>query len=211
MPTNVMVPDPTQRHNISEDKVLIPTREARPNSESAPRTMSSPTLSQLYPSHANASASTSSKPPMSPVTNTPPSPISCRRVAGSESEHTPLLRAPPPAYSAADTSSPPSSPEITTAYSTFPTHQLEQGLNSQHEPESMGRPIDEPTETSPLSGSPEDGPPFPAYTRKKSSLRRILLRKTLFFALVITVIVALLTSMRHWKSPVCLVSLLHPI
>lgn len=204
MPTSGMVPDPSHHdRKTTEDKVLIPGHEARPNSGSASRTMGSSTLSDLYPSSVDASATnvTSS----TPVSNTPSSPISSRQRYTEVSEHTPLFRAPPPAYSASDLS-PPTLPEIRN-YSTFPQEQLEPGYSAHHEPESMGRPMDDPIERSPLigdSGDSGDDTPLPVYIRKKSSLSRVLIRKLLFFALVIAVIVALLTTMIPWSSNVCL-------
>src|SRR4051812_5721699 len=68
MPTNELVPDPSQEDSkTAEDKVLIPRREARQNSEIGSRATNSPTLSQLYPSHTDASAATSNNVPLSPV------------------------------------------------------------------------------------------------------------------------------------------------
>jgi len=129
MPTNELVPDPSlpSDSKAAEDKVLIPRGEARQNSEMGARATDSPTLSQLYPSHTDTSAAASNNTPSSPVSNAASSPVLARRLNSVYSERTPLMNAPPPAYSA----SPPSPISVIAPddrnYSTFTPRQLEQG------------------------------------------------------------------------------------
>jgi hypothetical protein len=206
MPTAGLVPDPSQTsrdNKDTEDKVLIPGREARQNSEMGARATNSQTLSQLYPSRAATSAAASERSPSSPISNTPSSPISSRRTLDSYSLHAPRLPPPPPAYSESPPTSPvaPAFPQSRT-YNTF-EQPLPQAFPHRDAPESMGAPPGrEPTETTPLAGSaPETN--SPSRKRRRSSFCRTLIRKLLFLALVITVLTALLTTMLNWKTQVC--------
>lgn len=203
IPREILVPDPSQSSNSSDDKDELARQEARQNSEVASRTTGSPTLSNMYPSLPDASAATSVRTPSSPVSNTPSSPVSSRRTDDLYSESTPLMHAPPPAYSASPTL--PLAPVFPDPrnYSTFAPHQLEQGLPSRQEPESMGGPVDIPNERTPLSISHSEGSSLPPFKTRRSSPCRTLIRKLLFLALVVTVVVLLLTTMLHSKSNVC--------
>jgi len=196
MPTE-LVQDPSQTGYPPEDKVLIARTEARRNSVLGARATDSPTLSQLYPSHTDASATaTNYYTPSSSASNGSLSPVSPRQPDPLYSEHTPLMSVPPPAYSASPTSPSPIVASEARNYSTFTPIQLEQGPPPRHEPESMGGPIDEPTERTPLSGPPSER--TPSFWAKRSSPRRVLIRKLLFLALVVAVLVGLMTTILNW-------------
>lgn len=182
---NSMVPDPSLQ---AEDKVLIATNEGRADSGRAFRSMNSPTLGQLFPSQNYASSSRSNNHPSPSSTSyTPSSPlpsrIPTRRTVDDSSEHTPLIQGPPPAY----TSSPPTTSTLshtTRGYSTLEPHRIEQDFPPNHEPESMGSPSEVPVERVPPSNNPTRG----------TSRQRI--RKLLFFALMVSVMTGVLTSLK---------------
>jgi len=187
MPTHMMVPDPSQRCNSADDKVLIARREARSESEGQSRSSDTPSLAQMYPSAAYASPR-SSNTVSSPAPNTPASPVSPNGFA-------PVSPAPPPAYSVppAGSLSSPVLPESRT-YSAFEPHMLEHGFSSNFEPESMGRPIEEADERTPLSRRP---------TKKTGRSRiRTIVQKLLFLALVFAVISGIMTSIFSWNTSV---------
>ena len=200
---NNLVPDPSRGSESSDDKDELARQEARQSSEVASRTAASPTLTHMHTSRSDASAATSVYTPSLPVSNTPASPVASRQ-SNLYSERTLLMNAPPPAYSASPPISPvdPLSPESRN-YSTFAPHQLEQGFRLPQEPESMGRPIEIPDERTPLSISHSEGSSLPPFKTKRHSACRSLIRKILFLALVVTVVIILLTSMLRSKSNVC--------
>lgn len=142
MPTNRLVPDPTNPKDVDygppEAKTLIDPPNSQPSSGSSSR----------VPRHHPAIPQMSSSPPY--VASGTMSPVIPPRRVGSFSEQDPLISHAPPAYS----ESPPQSSSTTrglSLYSTFPEQQLERGLFTRREPESMGGPAGGlPTENTPL-------------------------------------------------------------
>ena len=201
-PLNAMVPDPSQPSDDKtvEDKVLISRPEPRTGSGSSSIPANSPTLEQLLPAHNNASAVSSTYGTSSPTANNTSAPRSFGRIHPDALIMSGLP--PPPAYSPSPSSSAPQtlplpqSPQDSGSYNTFGErrleHQLEQGYLPTRQPETMGRPEGEPNEATPLAGGQV----------KRSSHRRTLIRKILFVALVLTVLISILTAVLNTKGSV---------
>jgi hypothetical protein len=195
MASNAMVPDPSldRKDAAQEDKVLISRSETRTQSGGPSRSTTSPTLGQLFPSQNYASSQSNNRPTPSSSSDAPSSPVSQRRTDSnifSEPSHS--MQGPPPAYT-------PSSPTTSShsthnrSYSTFEPNRLEQGLPSSTEPQSMGRPAEDPDERTPLS-----------YNQiRKPSQRRFLIRKLLFIALVIAILMAIVGPLIKLVESVC--------
>lgn len=186
--SNAMVQDPSVDQKV-EDKTLIPPPNAQPG---AGRSSSHPLLSRTPPTQSYASQhATSSNSAPSPSSNTPVSPISPRRNEHMFSEHTALLNGPPPAYSPSPVS--PTAPHepVDRSYSTFPEHSLEAqpAFPPNREPESMGVPVYEPTERTPLAAEP-----------LKTNKRRRLLHFGIAALVFILVVVFMTTTMKQEKS-----------
>ena len=190
-----MVPDPSldRKDREEEDKVLIPRNETRNESGSASRSTTSPTLEQLFPSQNYASSQSNNRPAPPPTSsNTPSSPSSYRRTDNnvfSAPNHS--MQGPPPAYTPSSPTTSSHSTHNNRSYSTFEPRRLEQGLAS--EPQSMGRPAEDPDETTPLSENPV----------RKLSRRRLFIKKSLFVALVIAVVIGAMTTFLNWGQSVC--------
>lgn len=193
-----MVQDPTfDDDKKPEDKTLIPTPTASQASTGRSSRMANyPSLPQLTSSSNYASGPSSEGSPSSP--NTIRSHIShgTPRADRIFSEHAPLMNdAPPPAYTPNPSSSSGTQARQDGAvYSAFPEYHLERGfLAPQREPQSMGgpvdRPIDEPSETTPLA----DG------NRRRPLRYRRVLRRVLFIAVVFGVIGTMVTAVFHAK------------
>src|SRR6266536_4776613 len=127
-----------------EAKTLIPTpRRASTGSTSR---MGQSSLPHFGASHNYASPTSNEN-----LSTSPTSTHSSRRREVSFSENTPLMHNPPPAYSATlSPTSTSSQDQSETSYNTFPEHHLERGFLQPREPESMGGPVDDPNERSPL-------------------------------------------------------------
>ena len=190
-----MVPDPSldRKDREEEDKVLIPRNETRNESGSASRSTTSPTLGQLFPSQNYASSQSNNHPaPLLPSSNTPSSPSSYRRTENNiSSGPNNSMQGPPPAYTPSSPTTSSHSTHNNRSYSTFEPRRLEQGLAS--EPQSMGRPADDPDERTPLSENPV----------RKLSRRRLFIKKSLFVALVIAVVIGAMTTFLNWGQSVC--------
>lgn len=203
MPSNAMVPDPSQRSDDKtvEDKVLITRPAPRAGSRSSSGPANSPTLPQLLPPHGNASAASSAH-----VTSS--SNLNSRAPRASSRVHPDALimgaHTPPPAYSPSSSlptsprtsPPPPQSPQDSRHYNTFGQRHLEQhleqGFRPSREPDSMGRPEEEPNELSPLANA----------RIKKRSRRRAVLQKLLFVALVFAILAPVLTAILRWTGSV---------
>ena len=195
MATSRMVPDPSldRKDAAEEDKVLIPRNETRNESGSASRSATSPTLGQLFPSQNYASSQSNNPPRPAPSSssNTPTSPVSRRRPENELFDDPRYAtQGPPPAYT-------PSSPTTSSQsnhnrpYSTFEPQQVEQAsaAPSNTEPQSMGRPNEEPDETAPLIND-----------IKKPSRKRIWIRKALFVALVFAVVIGIMATLANLRG-----------
>lgn len=225
MPSNVYVPDPTVDRKDTEDKVLIPgqtpggARHSRqPDSASrSGETSQSNTnsrhrpASHLYPSIAFASpppssntdayassSNTESTPTPSTNTQAPSSRIAHPRTNTSYSETTPLMSAPPPAYSPSPIS--PTSPQsqqgrTCNTFSPVPPSQL---------PESMGRP-EEPSERDSLTAG-NYLEQLRRRDQKRGSPRRERVRKFLLLALLIVVFITFMTTSWNISFTVCVTS-----
>jgi hypothetical protein len=208
VPSNVMVPDPTQSSDNKdvEDKVLI-SKPGRPaGSTSSSGSANSPTLAQLLLSQNNASTAPMAHVSSSPTPGSPSSPPRSRRwdpLHPDDPYNNIMAIAPPPAYSPSPSlsTSPqnlrePQSPvraQETRDYNTFRQnyleHHLERGL-PHREPESMGGPNDEINEATPLAGG----------WAKKSSRRRVVIKKMLFAALMLWIFCAALGMLLRLKK-----------
>lgn len=200
-PLNAMVPDPSQSTDDKavEDKVLIKKPEPQTGSGSASLPANSPTLEDLLPAHSNASAISSTYGTSSPSASNPP-PRSFNRAHPDALIMSGLP--PPPAYTPSPSSAAPQSlpsPESTQAsrsYNTFGDrsleHHLEQGFIPPRQPETMGRPEEEPNEATPLAG----------VQSKRTTRRRAIIAKILFVALVLTVMSSIVTALLRAKNPV---------
>ncbi|KAG0647132.1 hypothetical protein D0Z07_7324 [Hyphodiscus hymeniophilus] len=196
MASNRMVPDPSldRKDAAEEDKVLIPRSETRNESGSTSRSATSPTLQHLFPSQNYASSQSDNRirPAASSTSNTPSSPASRRRTDNELFvDPRDSMQGPPPAYTP---SSPPTSSHSNhnRSYSTIEPSQLERGLPtpSNVEPQSMGRPSEDPNERTPLANN----------EIKKTSRRRTFLRKFLFIALVFAAVVAIMSTLVKWEN-----------
>lgn len=201
-PLNSMVPDPSQSSDDKtvEDKVLISRPEPRTGSGSSSLPANSPTLEQLLPTHNNASAMSSAYGTSSPAASSPPPPRPLNRI------HPDALimggLPPPPAYSPSPASPTPQvlpsprSPEDSRNYNTFGDRplegRLEEGILPRREPETMGRPEEEPNEATPLAG----------VQFKRNSARRSIITKILFLALIIAVLSSIVTALIKRKDSV---------
>ena len=195
MSPNHMVADPSldRKDREEEDKVLIPRNETRNESGSASRSATSPSLGQLFPSQNYASSQSNNRPAPPPTSsNNPSSPSSYRRTDNSVfSEPNHSMQGPPPAYTPSSPTTSSHSTHENRSYSTSEPRILEQGLAS--EPQSMGRPDDDPDENTPLSNNPV----------RKPSRRRLIIRKFLFVALVIAVATGIMSTLLSWGESVC--------
>ena len=157
MPPNTMVQDPSL-DSKEEPKTLIAGRNAQAIIEMNSRSNSGATNSPVVPhstaSHNYASSFSSQNAASSSNIYTPSSPSSSRRTDNLFS-HTHLIHGPPPAYSATvtPTTNPSQGLPPDRSFSTVSQTLLEQGLPTHHEPESMGVPVDEPNERTPLSSN----------------------------------------------------------
>ena len=191
-------------------------------SASARNTRSAGSLAQLYPSHAthasprpaddtplptpttmyDTSAPISplrSTTPFSPRLNTPSSPRSPRQsITTHSSEHTPLMGAPPPAYSASPIDNTRQPLQHNRSYHTFEQNLPEQHSQTQR-PESMGRPGYAHEERIPLYKAP---PGKRSFCGVCGIVSREIIRKLLFAALVIVVFVTILLSTLNIKLSV---------
>ncbi len=200
MPRRTVV-DPSVEDSKPEPKVLMPTPNEQPGGGSGSRTSLNsipppPSARHNYASpQSSTNALTSST---SSTANAPVSLVSPRRV-DMLSERTPLINGPPPAYSLnPEPLMSHSDPDNGPRYSRLPEHYLESGYHLNRDPPSMGRAVEESSETTPLSGQPGRSRPI-----EKSALRKAL-RRTFHIALVIAVIIAIsMTLIRHFKA-VCL-------
>ena len=193
-------------------------------SASSRNAQSASSLAQLYPSHAtrashrpsddtplptplamyNNSAPISplrNTTPFSPRSNTPSSPRSSRQSVNTHaSEHTPLMGAPPPAYSASPIDNPRQPLPHNRSYHTFdPNHPTEYAQTQN--PESMGRPEYTREERVPLYKPP---PKRNSFCGMFGIISREIIRKLLFAALVIVVFVTILLSTLNITLSVCL-------
>jgi hypothetical protein len=168
MPPDTIVPDPSL-DSKEEPKTLIAGRNVQAiiemNSRSNSGATNSPVLPHSNPSHTYASPASSNNAASSSNIYSPCQPISSRRTDNLSLDHS-SIRGPPPAYStnATPTNSSQGLP-AGRSYSTVSQNLLEQGLPSHYEPQSMGGPVDEPHERTPLSGNA---------VRSASSRRRIM-------------------------------------
>jgi hypothetical protein len=184
MPMNVVY-DPSQAAE-TEGKVLIPIPTAS-NPGGSSRTSLYSILPQSLPTHNYASLYQYNDGPLSPSTQSSVSPIVSRRGEAVLGDTRISIHGPPPEYSPVPESSTSSlTPHTPRAiiYSTFPDHRLEGGFLSNREPESMGDPVDEPNESTPLSTTP-----------RIRSLHRQVLWKLIYVAFIITIIIALSATM----------------
>lgn len=191
--SNAMVPDPSldRKDAVAEDKVLIPRSEARMGSGGPSRSTTSPTLEQLFPSQSYASSQSNNHPAPSATSNTASSPVSHRQTTDeffSRSRHP--MRGPPPAYTPPSPTTS-SHPNHNRSYNTL-AQQIEQGVPSHTEPQSMGRPEDNPDERTPLS---QNGVRKRSYHR-----RRTWKRKALFVAFVFAVVIGIMMTLINWAS-----------
>jgi len=144
--------------------------------------------------------------PFSPRSNTPSSPRSSRQSVNTHSsEHTPLMGAPPPAYSASPIDNSRQPLPHSRSYHTFeqinPTHYAETQI-----PESMGRPEYSREERIPLYKSI---PREQSICRLCGTISREIIQKLLFSALVIVVFVFILFSTLNVNLSVCMHSTLY--
>jgi hypothetical protein len=195
---NRMVADPSldRKDRAEEDKVLIPRSETRNESGSTSRSATSPTLGSLFPSQNRASSQSNNLPaPPSTSSNTHSSPPSRRRTESnifSEPSHsTQGPQGPPPAYTPSSPTTSAPSTHIRT-YNTFEPSRIEQTVTP--EPQSMGRPAEDPDENTPLS----------EFAFRKPSRRRNFLKKVLFFALVVAVALGIMSTLVNWSQSVCI-------
>ena len=224
-------PTPDLDRKTTEDKVLIPGPGglvgAAPSntSVSSRNTQSASSLAQLYPSHATHASSrpTDDTPlptplamfgttaPISPLRNTTPfsprsitpnSPRSPRQTINTHSsEHTPLVGAPPPAYSASPNHNPRQPLQHNRSYHTFDQNRPDQHTQAQR-PVSMGRPEHAHEESIPLHKPYHQKHSFCGLCEVVS---REIIRKLLFAALVVVVFVTILLSTLNIKLSVCLI------
>ena len=207
IPANTIVEDPSI-DSKAEAKVLIPAPHSQSSTGRTSGLSSRSGPSQSIPPHPYASiraGNTSS----SPVTSyNPVSPTSPQQREGSVTEHTPLLRDPPPAYSASPEermspiqvstetqpeSQPQPQPQTHSVYNTFPEHHLERGFRPQREPESMGPPVERPDESTPLTSDNFEGnrpSRRPGYIYRGNLIKNLLLA-----ALLLSVMISILTAM----------------
>ncbi len=181
MSANAMVTDPSIEDTKPEAKTLIPPhlQESAGRSSRISSHQSSSLPSQSYASVQSAHNSSPSH-----ATHTPISPVSSRRLDDLFPRQPASTSNPPPAYSAAPEPTTSSSQEpVRRSYSTFPEQQLEQGFLPRREPESMGGPEEDPSESTPLSRE----------SRKRSPCRRFI-RNLLLVALILTVTTTLLSA-----------------
>lgn len=186
-----MVQDPSIDQKV-EDKTLIPPPNAQPGAGRSSMSSNHPLLSRSPPSQSYAShhAASSNSPP-SPSSYTPVSPVSPRRNEESFSEHSALLHGPPPAYTPSPVSPTTPHESIDRSYSTFPEHRLEAqvGFPPPREPESMGVPVHEPTERTPLAAGP-----------LKTTNKRKLMHFAAAALVFVLIVVFMTTTFSHDKS-----------
>jgi hypothetical protein len=178
-----MVPDPSIDYGPAEAKTLIPPPDSQASTGRTSSLAHHSRQPQMSPSQSYASPQSGENHSVSPTEYTPVSPTSSRRRDASFSEHDPLMFNPPPAYS----ESPPQSLNLSQefsrgTYSTLPEQHLERGFLPRREPESMGGPVDEPTERTPL-----------VTKARKYSPRRRKVKGLLFAALVLAVVATTLS------------------
>ena len=221
---NTLVADPTRDldRKTTEDKVLIPGPRSSGRDAGASRsTTSQPsTLEQLYPSNVTTHASSqvsdytplptptttfnSSTPisplrnttPFSPRSNNPSSPRSSHQSSNTQPAQISSMGA-PPAYSPSATSSSPLVSQQTT-YNTFESSRPEQGFPPV-QPESIGRPPIVRDERIPLFKPPPKRSFLPTYLH----ITRETVRKFLYAALVLTVVLTIMASTLNATILVC--------
>ncbi|KAH8590905.1 hypothetical protein B0O99DRAFT_744962 [Bisporella sp. PMI_857] len=218
--TLVPDPTPNLDRKTTEDKVLIPGpgrglgRDTPASVGGSTRTAASaPQAHQPHTSTINTYASPQrsddtplptplamfdTTAPISPLRNT--TPFSPRSNASSSlrsphrsalSENTPLMGAPPPAYSASATTSAPSPPQNDRAYNTFEQTGAEQGYYPPQQPESMGQPEYVREERTPLYKYP---PKRRSICTLCGIVSREVVKQVLFAALVLVVFISILLS-----------------